>query len=90
MGGGRQGKEEARESFASRGLERELKRKLFSEEGKLARAGTSEGPTMRHPQQSASAAARPKLSYRDEEKRILDSCMWRARSGGARGGRKVI
>ena len=62
MGGGRQGKEEARESFASRGLERELKRKLFSEDGKLARAENSEGPRTRHPQASASAVASPKLS----------------------------
>jgi hypothetical protein len=78
MGGGRQGKEEARQSFASRRLEEELKRKLFSEGGKLARAGISEGPTTRQPQASASAEASPKLSYRDEEKKILDSCMWRA------------
>ena len=49
-----------------------------------------EGPTTVHPQAEASAAASPKLSYRDEEKKILDSCMWRARSGGKREGKNVI
>ena len=90
MGGGRIGKKEARESFASRGLERELKRKLFSEDGKLAIAENSEGPTTRHPQEAASTEASPKLSYRDEEKKILESCIRRARSGGGRGGRNMI
>ena len=43
-----------------------------------------------HPHEAASAAANPKLSYRDEERKILESCMWRARVGDGVGAKKVI
>lgn len=45
---------------------------------------------MAQAQVAASAAASPKLSYLEEERKTLDSCMQRVRSGGGRGGRKVI
>jgi len=38
----------------------------------------------------ASAAANPKLSYLEEERKILDSCISEANSSGEVGGRKVI
>jgi hypothetical protein len=44
-----------------------------------ARLRFKEASWTRHPQATASAAANPKLSYRDEAKKILESCMWRAR-----------
>jgi hypothetical protein len=47
-------------------------------------------PTKVQPQAKASAEANPKLSYRDEDKKILESCIRRARSGGGRGERNVI
>lgn len=76
--------------FCARSLKVEPKKESFSGSGSLPRTGTSDGPTTAQPQERASTPDIRKLSYRDENKKILDSCMWRARSGGERGGRKVI
>ena len=48
------------------------------------------GLCVAQPQAYASAAANPKLSYLEDERKILDSCMWWAISGGRRGETKVI
>ena len=45
-----------------------------------ARLSFKEAAWTTQPQATASVAARPKLSYLEEERKILDSCMKRARS----------
>ena len=84
------GDAEATCSFCIRRVKGDPPKESFGGSGSLPRAGISEGPTTRHPQEAASTEASPKLSYRDEEKKTLDSCMWRARAGGGRGERSVI
>ena len=55
-----------------------------------ARLRFKEASWTRHPQATASAAARPKLSYLEEEIKNLDSCIKGANCAGEVGGRKVI
>ena len=81
---------EAIKIFCARRLKVEPPKESFGGSGSLPGAEISGGPTTAQPHAFASLAASPKLSYRDEEKKILDSCMWRARLGGGRGGRNVI
>lgn len=81
---------EAIKIFCARRLKVEPPKEFFGGSGSLPRTGISDGPTTAQPQKRASTPDIRKLSYRDENKKILDSCMWRARSDGERGGRKVI
>jgi len=62
----------------------------LAEKDASARVRIFEGPRTAQPQAEASAEASPKLSYLEVERKILDSCIYRARSGGGRDGRKVI
>ena len=66
---------EASCSFPTKRVDVEPQKESFGVSGSLPRIGTSEKPTTVHPQEAASTEASPKLSYRDEEKKALDSCM---------------
>lgn len=60
-------------------------------EGALGHPGRqSPNATTRQPDKAASAAARPKLSYREEDRKILDSCIRRESLGAGSGGEKVM
>lgn len=59
-------------SFPSKRVNVEPEKESFGGSGSLPRAGISEGPTTTQPQAEASAEASPKLSYLEEERKILD------------------
>ena len=61
--------------FCARRLKVEPPKESFGGSGSLPRTGTSDGPTTAQPQERASTADIRKLSYRDENKKISDSCM---------------
>ena len=84
------GEAEAACSFCVRRFKGDLQKESFTEIVVFPKTEISEGPTTAQPQERASTPDIRKLSYRDENKKILESCMRRARSGGERGGRKVI
>ena len=84
------GDAEAACSFCVRRFKGDLQKESFTEIMLFPRTEISKGPTTAQPQAAASAAASPKLSYRDENKKILDSCMWRASWLGAVEDKKVI
>jgi len=84
------GDAEAACSFCVRKLKGDLRKESFTEIVLFPRTGISEGPTTAQPQERASTPDIRKLSYRDENKKILDSCMWRASWLGAVEDKKVI
>ena len=72
------GDAEAACSFCVRRFKGDLQKESFTEIVLFPRTEISEGPTTAQPQERASTPDIRKLSYRDENKKILDSCMWRA------------
>jgi hypothetical protein len=84
------GDAEAACSFCVRRFKGDLQKESFKEIALFPRTEISEGPTTAQPQEKASTPDIRKLSYRDENKKILDSCMWRASWFGAVEDKKVI
>ena len=84
------GDAEAACSFCVRRFKGDLQKESFTEIVLFPGTEISEGPTTAQPQERASTPDIRKLSYRDENKKILDSCMWRASWLGAVEDKKVI
>ena len=76
--------------FCVRRFKADPPKESFTEIVLSPRTEISDGPTTAQPQQRASTPDIRKLSYRDENKKILDSCMWRASWLGAVEDKKVI
>ena len=84
------GDAEAACSFCVRRFKGDLQKESFTEIVLFPRTEISEGPTTAQPQKRASTPDMRKLSYRDENKKILESCMRRASWLGAVEDKKVI
>lgn len=84
------GDAEAACSFCVRRFKGDLQKESFTEIVLFPMTEISEGPTTAQPQEKASTPDIRKLSYRDENKKILDSCMREASWAGVAGKRRVI